>query len=271
MIIDSHAHACGEYLNIESIKKKMKNNGIEKIILVPGELGSKKTYNLKDYTHKKPYKDVLIKTNKITRVIITLTGMKKKIPAGNDYVYSLVKELPDTIIQFFWITKAQINELDQRYDEMKFHGVKLHQCWEYFKIESNFFNNIANWVIEKDLPLFIHLYSHNDVMDLIEFVRKKKEIRIVIGHLFGLELFMREDKEIFDNIYFDISNSYFVSRERVEKAIGHFGCNKIIMGSDTPYGINSVEKMIERINNLHISSNEKEAILSKNIKKLLSI
>jgi uncharacterized protein len=40
MIIDSHAHACGPYLKGENIVKLLNETGVDKVVLVPGELDS---------------------------------------------------------------------------------------------------------------------------------------------------------------------------------------------------------------------------------------
>jgi predicted TIM-barrel fold metal-dependent hydrolase len=271
MIIDGHAHACGEYLSTESIKKKINLANVDKVVLVPGQLNSAKTYKLKDYTKKNPHKDVIKRTNKIIRMGITLLRVHKAIPEGNNHVYSLAKSLPENIIQFFWVTKAQVNEIDAKFNEMNFKGIKLHQCWEYFKIDSEYFKTIANWATRHEMPLFIHLYSYKDVADLIEYIRHNKDIKLINGHLFGLELFMQEDIKNLKNIYFDVSNNCFISNERFEKALNHFGSGKLLMGSDCPYGENSLEKVKSRIKSLDISENQKDKILGNNMKNLLSI
>ncbi|UCE37491.1 MAG: TatD family hydrolase [Thermoplasmata archaeon] len=271
MIIDGHAHACGGYLNAESIKIKIDQTGVDKVVLVPGQLNSSKTYKLKDYTKKDPHKDVVKRTNKIIRFGITLLRVHKTIPKGNEHVYSLAKALPDNVIQFFWVTKAQVGEIDAKYMEMIFKGLKLHQCWEYFKVDSNYFKTVANWATRNDMPLFIHLYSYKDVADLIEYLKHNQNIKLINGHLFGLELFMKEDIDILNNVYFDVSNNCFISNERFEKALKHFSSKKLLMGSDIPYGEKSLERVISRIKGLGISKDKREEILGNNMKRLLSI
>jgi predicted TIM-barrel fold metal-dependent hydrolase len=271
MIIDGHAHACGGYLNTESIKKKIKQAAVDKVVLVPGQLNSTKTYKLKDYTKKNPNKDVVGRTNKIIRFGITLLRVHKTIPKGNNHVYDLARSLPKNVIQFFWVTKSQQNELDMNYSEMDFKGLKLHQCWEYFKINSEYFKTVANWATLHEMPLFIHLYSYKDVADLIEYIKHNNNLKLINGHLFGLELFMQEDIEYLKNIYFDVSNNCFISNERFEKALNHFGSGKLLLGSDVPYGENSLENVISRIKGLDIPENQKKEILGNNMKNLLEI
>jgi len=57
--------------------------------------------------------------------------------------------------------------------------------------------------------------------------------------------------------------------KRLLKAIEHFGANRIILGSDTPYGENNLKLNIERVKILNIPSEQRDLILGGNIKKLL--
>lgn len=271
MIIDGHAHASGDYLEPETITRKLDESNVDKVILVPGEFKSKKTYALPDLARIFPRKNVVKFFNILTKVVIRLTGAVKHIQKGNDYVFRLAGKIPQRVIQFFWVTKeiSDIHQtLEKKYSHQKFKGLKLHQCWERFSIESNYFINIADWAEKKGLPVFIHLGSDKEVKKLIEYKKKHPNLVLIIGHLFGLELFSKE-KLIFDNIYFDISTYQVTSDERVMKAIKRFGAEKIILGSDTPYGKDNLKKNIERIDRLSISQGEKDSILGLNIKNLL--
>jgi predicted TIM-barrel fold metal-dependent hydrolase len=204
-------------------------------------------------------------------VVIGLTGANKHIQEGNDHVFELVRKLPQRVIQFFWVTKGISDipqTLEEKYNDQKFRGLKLHQCWECFSIESDYFENIADWAEKKRLPVFIHLGSDRDVLKLIEYKKDHPNLVLIIGHLFGLELFL-EDNQIFDNMYFDISTYQMTSDERVVRAIERFGAGKIILGSDTPYGKDNLKKNIERIERLSISQREKDLILGLNMKNLL--
>ena len=46
MIIDGHAHASGDFLKPENIIDNLDKSGVDKVILVPGELESTKNYSL---------------------------------------------------------------------------------------------------------------------------------------------------------------------------------------------------------------------------------
>ena len=81
---------------------------------------------------------------------------------------------------------------------------------------------------------------------------------------------MKERKEYFKNTYFDLSNYYFVSKERIMLAYQHFGADHLIFGSDTPYGKQSLENTLKQISELDISRSEIELILGENLMKLFN-
>ena len=273
MIIDGHAHACGVFLTPESIIKELDNSGVDKVVLVPGELESSKNYSLPNIAKLFPSNNVVKITNYLTKLVMKITGAIKQIPKGNEFVYSLTKKTKGRVIQFIWITQQienPIEYLNEKLANWNFKGVKLHQCWESYSINSSFFRSIAEWAEKNNIPLFIHLYSDRDVKELIEYKRRHPNLKLIIAHLFGLELFIKADFKD-ENLYFDSSTYPLISTKKLVNAILFVGAEKIIMGTDTPYGKDNLRKNIERIRNLSISTEEKELILGKNIKELLRI
>lgn len=272
-MIDGHAHACGRYLKANTIIDELDKEGVSHVVLVPGEPNNHKEYSLLNFSKIFPNKNVVKITNVLSRFVIKITGAIKTIPLGNEYVYSLSQETRGRVIQFLWITKESEDVesyLNSKYESWDFKGVKLHQCWEEFSIKSGFFKHTALWCERNDLPLFIHLYSDEDVCDLIEYKINHPKLKLIVAHLFGLELFIKIGYKD-NNLYFDISPYQLNSNERIVKAIECMGSNHLLMGSDTPYGKNSLSKSIDRIKRLNIPENDKTLILGENMKNLLRI
>ncbi len=273
MIIDGHAHASGNFLEPESIIDNLNKSGIDKVILVPGELESSKNYFLPNLARLFPKNNVVKVTNLLTKFVIGIAGTVKQIPKGNEHVYNLTQRTNGRVIQFIWITQQMKNPaeyLSEKFIEWKFKGVKLHQCWDNYSVDSDFFRMVAVWTEKNDLPLFIHLYSDNDVKLLIEYKKEHPKLKLIIAHLFGLELFIKYDYKD-DNLYFDTSTLQLTSTKRLIDAITFVGATNVMFGTDTPYGKNNLQKNIDRIKNLDISSEEKDLILGENMKQLLKI
>jgi predicted TIM-barrel fold metal-dependent hydrolase len=271
MIIDGHAHACGEYLTADCIIKTLDNSKADKVILVPGEPDSRAGYFLPDLAELFPGLNVVKATNLLTGIVIKITGMLDTVPKGNEYVNQLRSSLNDRVIQFIWVTtRIQDPEeyLDNKLSEWHFSGVKLHQCWDKFSIDSKFFREIAEWTERNKLPLFIHLSSDAEVRKIIGFKKDHPDLNLIIAHLFGLELFITERSGL-HNLYFDISSPQLVSRKRIMSAIKSFGPGSLILGSDTPYGKNNLQKIIDKVSGLDLDDHEKELIFGGNLLKIL--
>ncbi len=273
MIIDGHAHACGDYLTPKKITQTLLENGTDKVILVPGELDSNKTYPFPNVAKYFPNRNVTKFFNLLTRFVFTITNAKKDLKKGNVFVHSLAKSLPEKVIQFYLLTDDNndiFNVLTSKHKEQGFKGLKIHHCWFPILIDSDSFAKIADWAIENEMPIFIHLLSDTEVYKLIEYKKTHPKLKLIVAHLFGLEIFIKLDFKD-ENLYFDISTFQVTSDKRVLKAIDFVGADKIIMGSDTPYGKSNLQKNIERIRNLDISVNEKGLILGENMRRLLNI
>lgn len=270
MIIDGHAHACGEYLTLEKIEKKLAKANVDMVLLTPGQYGSRITYPLKNLAKKNPLGDVVSRNNRTTGFMISLIGAIKDVPKGNEYVYQLKCALPDKVKQCYWVTKANWQDVQRDYEQMRFDAIKFHQCWEKFDLEEEFFEKTVEWAAVKQIPVFVHVRDQEQMQKMILFIKKNPSAIMIIGHLYELELFLKEKKEYFNNIYFDLSNAYFVSQERTMMAYEHFGAEHLLFGSDTPYGKNSLENTKKQIMELNISSKEKDKILGQNMVKLLS-
>jgi len=202
--------------------------------------------------------------------VITLTGAVKQIPEGNDYVFELKKSNP-RVRQFYWITKETLGDIETQYKRMKFDGVKIHQCWVSKKITSKWFDDLVRFLIDRNLPLFIHLGSYKQITEMIEVQKRHPQLKLIIGHCFGIERFIAQKSSLSGNTYFDISNNYFVSKERLIRAVAELGSGRFLLGSDTPYGADSLKLTIDRVNSLPFSLEDKQAILGLNMKKLLGL
>lgn len=74
-----------------------------------------------------------------------------------------------------------------------------------------------------------------------------------------------------ENIYYDLSAPQLYSIDLLKKALNTVGSEKIILGSDCPYGTDNIEVNIERLKNLSISTQDMNNILSENIIRVLNI
>ncbi|SFG84458.1 hypothetical protein SAMN05660649_02910 [Desulfotomaculum arcticum] len=273
MIIDGHAHSCGEFFEGQEIIAKLDELKVDKVVLFPGVKNEPGQYNYipglaKIFSNK----DMLFSANKLIKFLAKVQQYED-LMVRNEYVYFLYLKYSDRIIQFFWADPNANNleaDLHEKHHSWGFKGVKLHQCTHSFECDSNGFNIVANFARDKKIPVLIHLRSPGDVAKFINIAVKYPAVNFIIAHLIGLELFIKH-QAILDNLYFDISPAPLISSKRICLAIDKFGADKIILGSDTPFGKDNLSKNLQKVNELNVSGYERELIKGGNLQRILKL
>lgn len=274
MIIDGHAHASGDLLTPDSIVRTLDRAGVDKVILVPGETGKSANYCLPDIARLLPKRNVTKAFNILTKAIVMhLSNASQQLAEANAYVHRLHQQVPERVIQFYLVSDAEVNtaqELEVRWDGWGFRGLKIHQCWYRIPVDSALFRAAASWAESKGLPVFIHLGTDKEVRKLIAYKERHPRLKIIVGHLFGLEMLLRS-KIPLSNLWVDISTYQVTSDRRVLQAIEGLGAERVVFGSDSPYGKDNIVRNIERVRRLPISQLEKDRILGLNLQELLGL
>lgn len=170
-------------------------------------------------------------------------------------------------------------------------GVKLHPMAQNINAGDKNLECVYELCTNTGLPVVIHcgrvanarLNEYSDLEYLIPVINKYPKVRFVLthmadGNITDLEMLSKS----YENVYFDTSivfTGYPLLREFNEaswkndhnfyKALEYAGANRIIFGSDFPWG--SPVHDINRILNLDISYQEKQLILGLNSIKLFNI
>jgi len=274
MIIDAHAHACGEFADPKKLTEILDKLGVDKVALCPG---------LKGHTSAPTPPNIpisAIKQHPLYGRYFINPGIRfnynfllKEKQDGNEFVYSLTKKYPDRIIQIYWLDPRKpdfITKLEKDFEKWRFKGIKLHQVCTQFKSDGIEINDIARFCEEKRLPLFIHLWSNREAVKLLNVAKSYPGTDFILLHLVGLEA-IAEQAKYMNNIYYEISPFSYIKETRLKYATDTLGADHIILGSDTPWDKDSLRNNIARINSLNIDSTEKERILGGNIADILKL
>ena len=274
MIIDAHAHACGEFADLEQLIKILDKSGVDKVALCPG---------LKGHTTAPPLPNIpisAIKQHPLYSQYFINPGIRfnynfllKEKQDGNEFVYSLFQACPDRIIQIYWLDPRKTNFmtiLESDLNKWHFKGIKLHQVCTPFKNDSPEIDQVVSFIDEKQIPIFIHLSSKKEAVKIMKLAANYPHTNFILLHLIGLET-VAEYASQFRNIYYEISAYSYISEKRVKYAVDNFGADHVILGSDTPWDKNALGNNIMRIKRLAIPDIQKEYILGRNIANILSI
>jgi uncharacterized protein len=273
MIIDGHAHLGGEYKDLAAILATLDRARADKVVLCPADQQRHDSLKIPDFAGKMPTKELNFVVNRLLRLVTGKVTLEKNLEKGNEEVFNISSLSKGRILQFFWADPAKktvVDELEEKYELWRFKGIKLHQAVQSFKLNSLHFQNVAEFAVRKKIPIFIHLYSKKEVVKFIS-VSERYKTNFILGHLIGLEILLKLKNKLGNNVFFDISCPPLVSKDRVKLAIKEFGSERIIMGSDIPYGENNIMRVIEEIRSLNLGERETELILGNNLKNILFI
>ncbi|MCG3219757.1 MAG: amidohydrolase family protein [Candidatus Heimdallarchaeota archaeon] len=272
MIIDGHAHACGDFADPEILIPILDELEVDKIILCPSALEDNLIHNIPkiSYTPISKIRHLMFLANKYY--------LKHDVPdhyfeQGNELINSLREKHPKRIIQFLWVNpnnKDTINRVRKALDNWEIKGIKLHQCLSSFSNDETGMRKLAEFAGKNNLPIFIHIYSKEEVRKLVNLARDFPKTNFIIAHFIGLEIAKKFGKDL-RNLYFDISTYFIISKRRIKYAIKHFGADHVILGSDSPFGEKNLENNIKKIKRMNINEKEKKMILGSNIKKMLKL
>lgn len=274
MIIDAHAHAAGEFANAEKLVELLDKLGVDKVALCPG---------LKNNTNVWPLPNIPISAVKqhplYTRYFIrwgvrfSYNLVLRDKGDGNEFVHSLVQRHPDRVIQIYWLDPRKLDfmrKLEDDLEKWSFEGIKLHQACTPFKNDGTEMNQIVEFAGDRQLPLFIHLWSDDEARKLVALANSHPDTDFVLLHLIALEVVAKYAYSL-RNIYYDISPYSYISEKRITYAVDTFGADHIVFGSDTPFDKDSLRRVMERVRNMALSDVQKEQILGGNIAELLKL
>lgn len=270
-IIDGHAHACGMFLNASNAVQYMKTNNIYRMVLTAGEPDSKKVYTLPYMAKWFRSSRLIYMNNALTSMIIGLSKMNRYIDQGNETVALMAQEFPDYLMNTYWIDPVEANciqKLELFCRKYSFCMLKMHQCWTKFDIGDERIVKVIEWAEHNGKPIFIHLKSKGQVKKFISLTKKYQGVTFILAHLIGIEEF---DRSVGDNVYYDISCPLLHSTKMLVKAWKNFGAERILLGSDAPYGSDNIKLAINQMREAGMNDDEIELICSKNIQKLLDI
>ena len=270
MIIDGHAHACGEYLTSNKIEEYLNKHNIDKVILCSGEPDSDKNYNYPMLSNVFKGIGLSLFFNRIICKLANRNHLSSYIDRENKKVYEISRELPDKVINAYWVNPLESNcveKLAKFYDKYDFKIVKLHECWTRFKIDSIEGRLIIDWATKNKKPIFIHLLSEDEVKAFVKVANEFKDTSFIVAHMIGADYM--HDKLNNINVFFDLSAPQLYSMDIMKRAIGNYGCDRLLLGSDTPYGTNNCERVINRLKKLNLSQENINLICGDNLEKLL--
>ncbi len=153
-------------------------------------------------------------------------------------------------------------------------GIKLHPDFQKFQIDTPQMDAIYNQIAKNKMPILVHAgdcrYDFSGPKRILNVHEKHPDLTIVAAHFGGYtEWDASLEYLVGKNIYFDTSSTLWkLPIEKAKEMIEKHGYEKFLFGSDYPMWDHEDE--LARFMKLELSTEQNEAILYKNAKKLLS-
>ena len=172
------------------------------------------------------------------------------------------------------LSEDEIRSEVERCKKLGFKGVKLHPDFQKFYIDEEKAEKIYRSVGE-NFPILFHTgddrYEYSKPHRLVNVAKKYPNVTFIGAHFGGYRCW--DDAHLYKglkNVYFDTCSSLmFISSEKAKEIIDMLGAERFFFGTDFPMW--DAKGELERFMKIDLTNEEREMILSKNIKKLLKI
>lgn len=261
-IIDAHAHIYPEKI----AKKATETIGL--FYDIPMEMPAGTT-------------DRLLEDGKragIARYIVHSCATKpEQVKSINDFIKAEIDKHSE-FIGFMTLhqdlTEDQMIEEVDRCKKAGFKGVKLHPDFQKFYIDEEKAEKIYR-AVGRDFPILFHTgddrYEFSKPHRLVNMAKKYPEVTFVGAHFGGYRCW--DDAKLYkglDNVYFDTCSSLtFIDEIKAKEIIDMFGAQRFFFGTDFPMW--DAKGELDRFMKIDLTNEEREMILSKNIKRVLKI
>lgn len=168
----------------------------------------------------------------------------------------------------------------ERLKDLRMAGIKLHPPFQKVHLEDEKYKEMWEHINHLGFPVLIHCGSARAEGDydlfpsgVAKILPYLSDVPVILAHMGGRSENPEEEKILFrfpENVYIDTAMSAeFQDLEDFERIASKFGSDRVIFGSDFPYG--TQKQAIGYIEQTCFSESEKEKILGKTAAKILGI
>ncbi len=171
-------------------------------------------------------------------------------------------EQNNSIIPVYWFNVFDLpKSIDSKYKAIKFHP-------DIGEVPIND-KRVVDFVNRMGLPVFVHTNESKDYSNLgrVSELAEEVSVPVIAVHSGSVTrtFFKLDDYKFPNNVYFETSGIQYAVI--LKKIYDMFGAERIIFGSDYPFGDPRVP--LAMIDTLNLSSKEHELVTRKNILKIL--
>ncbi len=195
------------------------------------------------------------------------------------------------LVSFHPEMEGALTQYLEKYIELGAKGIKLHPMAQGFDVRDERLDNLLKTCNERHFSILIHcgrvsnarLNEYSDFECILPVIQKYPEIPIILAHMAdgNVERCLEVSKK-YSNVYFDtsivitgypeiidVNEPSWPDDKEVISIINEIGAEKVLFGSDFPWG-SPIHDLV-RIMNFNLDISQKELIFSGNAKRLFSL
>jgi predicted TIM-barrel fold metal-dependent hydrolase len=195
------------------------------------------------------------------------------------------------LVSFHPEMEGSMTNLLEKYIELGAKGIKLHPMAQGFDVRDERMHELYRKCSEINLAILIHcgrvsnarLNEYSDVENILPVIEKYPEIPIILAHMAdGDKECVIDLSHRYNNVYFDtsivitgypeimdVNEPSWLDDNEVVDVINEIGAEKVVFGSDFPWG--SALHDLKRVMNLNLSDKQKRLIFSENAKRIFKL
>lgn len=233
-----------------------------------------------DY-NKLPVKENLLKRMEEEQVAVSVVQHVVSKPSTQTDVNRFAREIVrSNLLSFGGLHPDCENVLEEieKLKDMKMAGIKFHPPFQKVCLDDEKYIPMWKHINHLGFPVLIHCGSARiprpfDLFPagVLKIIRYLPDVPVILAHMGGRSMDPREEKALYrmpENVYIDTAMSAErQERKEFEKIIGAYGPDRVVFGSDFPYG--SQKAAIRFIRDTGFSDSEKENMLGGNAERIL--
>ena len=238
------------------------------------------TFFISDAKNLPPFDKYLaaLNTAHVTDAVILCGPKKGAMRQENELLASRIKPMQGRFIPVAWLNPKydSPDDFQALIEENNFRGLKLHPVFNGYKLTDPIVKPFIEKAIEYKLPIMIHSGwgpegSVKDIGSLAEAYLDGTFVCLHMKEEYGLNDRFSHIEMAAHNTNVFLECSYIPHPRRLAEAVDVMGVEKILFGSDYPWGARDIAWEKTKVTYAPISYTDKKRILADNAKELFNL
>ena len=209
--------------------------------------------------------------------MFTIGGLFRDFIESNDEIAAVANKFPSRIIPFGtinpWYEEESLEEINRCIKVLKLKGFKLHPWMTGFPINSDLMDTMMREISRFDVPVIIHSGTPpwSEPLQIAELAYRFPKVKFIMAHMGITDLWKEaiDAARMCSNIWLETSG---VPSLPIKTAVEEIGSDRIVFGSDSPYGGKGGHIFqLNKVRFLGLKEEDEGRILGKNLSKILNL